>query len=160
MPSLVDLVEYNRWANYHLFALLERASAEGLAASQSGMYGSMLETLQHLVSVERNFLRAIRDEPRDRLGVLNVDGLRAVMQPLGDEYVTALASEDDLDRPVFIPWLDGGVNIRLTDAVIQPITHSIQHRADLLGALSREGIEPPPLDYVRWVLDGRPRTPD
>jgi uncharacterized damage-inducible protein DinB len=159
MSSLVDLVEYNRWANYHLFALVDRASAEGLAASQSGMYGSMLETLQHLVSVERNFLRAIRGDPRDRLGALDVDGLRAVMQPLGDEYAAALALETDLDRPVFVPWLQGGVNIRLTDAVIQPIIHSIQPRADLVGALSREGIESPELDYVRWVLDGRQRTP-
>jgi uncharacterized damage-inducible protein DinB len=142
---LLDMIEYNRWANFQLFALVDRASAEGLQASQQGMYGSILETLTHLVNVELNFLKRIRDEPRERLSDMSVDALRG---------------ESDFVRPVFIPWLDDGVNIRLTDAMIQPITHSIQHRADIIGALSRAGIEPPAMDYVRWVLDGRPEFPN
>jgi len=154
--QLLDLIEYNRWANYQPFAMVERASADGLEASQPGMYGSVLETLTHVVSVERNFLRRIRGEERQRLSDLDVDGLRAVFEPLGPSYAAAVSSEADLERPVFIPWLDDGVNIRLTDAVIQPITHSIQHRADIIGALSRAGMEAPEMDYVHWVLEGRP----
>ena len=159
MTELRDLVAYNRWANYHLFALVERASTEGLDASQPGMYGSVIETLTHLVNVERNFLRHIRDESRERLSGLSVAELREVMESLGPAYLSMLEAEADLERPVFIPWLDDGVNLRLADAVVQPIVHSIQHRADIIGALSREGIEPPEMDYVAWVLDGRPERP-
>jgi uncharacterized damage-inducible protein DinB len=159
MDPLLDLVGYNRWANHHLFALIDRASAEGLETSQPGMYGSVLETLTHLVNVEQNFLKRIRGEERQRLSGLAVDQLRSIMESLGPGYAAMLASEMDRERSVFIPWLDEGVDIRLADAVIQPITHSIQHRADLIGALSREGIQPPELDYVSWVLDGRPETP-
>ena len=154
--QLLDLIEYNRWANYQLFAMVERASADGLEASQPGMYGSVLQTLTHLVSVERNFLRRIRGEERQRLSDLDVVALRALFEPLGPSYAAALNSETDLQRPVFIPWLDDGVNIRVTDAIIQPITHSIQHRADIIGALSRAGMEAPEMDYVHWVLEGRP----
>jgi uncharacterized damage-inducible protein DinB len=157
---LLDMIEYNRWANFQLFALVDRASAEGLQASQQGMYGSILETLTHLVNVELNFLKRIRDEPRERLSDMSVDALRGVLDTLGPSYAAVLAGESDYVRPVFIPWLDDGVNIRLTDAMIQPITHSIQHRADIIGALSRAGIEPPAMDYVRWVLDGRPEFPN
>ena len=85
--------------------------------------------------------------------------LRAVMETLGPAYLGVLETEADLDRSVFIPWLDDGVNIRLADAVVQPMVHSIQHRADIIGALSREGIEPPEMDYVSWVLDGKPQRP-
>ena len=157
MTELQDLIEYNRWANKVLFGLVERASADGLNARQPGMYGSIIETLTHLVNVERNFLRRIRDEQRDRLANLSVAELRTVMESLGPGYVETLARESDLDRAVFIPWLENGVNLRLADAVVQPIVHSIQHRADIIGALSREGIEPPEMDYVTWVLDVRPQ---
>jgi uncharacterized damage-inducible protein DinB len=156
--QLRDLIEYNRWANYQLFAMVEHASSDGLQTSQPGMYGTVLETLTHLVSVERNFLRRIRGEERERLSGLDVGALRAEFEPLGASYAAAVSSEPDLERPVFIPWLDDGVNIRLTDAVIQPITHSIQHRADIIGALSRAGMEAPEMDYVHWVLDGRPAS--
>ena len=159
MSELRDLVAYNRWANFHLFALVERASSEGLDATQPGMYGSVIETLNHLVNVERGFLRRIRDQSRDRLSGLGVAELREVMETLGPAYLGMLDAESDLERPVFIPWLDEGVNLRLADAVVQPIVHSIQHRADIIGALSREGIEPPEMDYVSWVLDGRPDRP-
>src|SRR6267378_285272 len=81
--QLLDLIEYNRWANHQLFALVDRASADGLQASQPGMYGSVIETLTHLVSVERNFLRRIRDEPRERLSGLSVQQLRDEMVGLG-----------------------------------------------------------------------------
>jgi uncharacterized damage-inducible protein DinB len=153
---LLDLVDYNRWANYQLFEMVERASADGLETSQAGMYGSILETLTHLVNVERNFIRRIRDEPRERLSNLSVAELRTVLDGLAPTYAETLAGESDLERQVFIPWLDDGVNIRLTDAVIQPITHSIQHRADIIGALSRAGADAPEMDYVHWVLEGRP----
>ena len=83
MSELRDLVAYNRWANYQLFALVERASTEGLDTQQPGMYGSVIETLTHLVNVERNFLRRIRDESRDRLSGLGVPELRDVMESLG-----------------------------------------------------------------------------
>src|SRR4051812_33365155 len=140
MSELRDLVAYNRWANGHLFALVERASSEGLEARQPGMYGSVIETLTHLVNVERNFLRRIRDESRDRLSNVSVAELRAEMDALGPAYLRMLDAEADLERPVFIPWLDDGVNLRLADAVVQPLVHSIQHRADIIGALSREGL--------------------
>ncbi len=51
--QLLDLIEYNRWANYQLFAMVERASADGLEASQPGMYGSVLETLTHQATRRR-----------------------------------------------------------------------------------------------------------
>src|SRR5262245_7857373 len=117
MSELEDLIEYNRWANQVLFGLVERASAEGLRARQPGMYGSIIETLTHLVNVERNFLRRILDEERDRLTDLSVAELRAVMESLGPAYLEALARESDLDRAVFIPWLEDGVDLRLADAV-------------------------------------------
>ncbi|MDQ3812045.1 MAG: DinB family protein [Chloroflexota bacterium] len=153
---VVDLVQYNRWANTVLLDLIARAPADGLDVIQPGMYASVREILAHLTGVERNFLRAIRGQSIERLRERSIDELQPMLRSLGPEFLTVLDGERDLKRPVHIPWLDGGVDIPLSDAVLQAVTHSIQHRADIIGQLGREGVQSPTMDYVRWVLNGRP----
>jgi uncharacterized damage-inducible protein DinB len=161
MRVLDDLLRYNHWANCHLFALAARASAEQMSGEQPGVYGPLGETLRHMVAVENNFLRVIRGEATERIETSDVGELWERILGLASEYREALADEPALDRVVFVPWLRGGAGFEMpiSDAVIQAVTHSIQHRADVIGALSRIGIEPPGLDYVRWLMAGRPEAP-
>jgi uncharacterized damage-inducible protein DinB len=56
-----------------------------------------------------------------------------------------------LQRSFQMPGL--GCDLTIEQGIIQVVTHSTQHRADLASALTRLGVTPPPLDYVQLLFD-------
>lgn len=58
-PTMVELFQYNHWANQELMAICMGLSDEMLTASNPGSYGSIRETFAHILKAEISFLKRI-----------------------------------------------------------------------------------------------------
>ena len=59
-PTMVELFQYNHWANQELMAICMGLSDEMMVASNPGQpYGSIRETFAHILKAEISFLKRI-----------------------------------------------------------------------------------------------------
>lgn len=157
MTALADLLRYNTWASRRILEACTAVPPDRLREKVAGTYGSIHETLNHLVAVEHNYLRLLRGETPERPAVLELLQLREWLTALGDGYL-ALAEPGDassLARTIHIPWLQ--LDLTGEQAVLQVVTHSVQHRAQVETALTHFEVAPPGLDFV-WFVAPSPAT--
>jgi uncharacterized damage-inducible protein DinB len=150
---LAELLAYNAWANERVLEACRGLSAEQLQAPQGDMYGPVLDTLRHILEVEAGYLALIAGAGRPPPAA---EGLAALTDQsksvaVGYERLLGSAGASGLERRFSIPWFEREVTVE--QGLAQVVTHSLQHRADVAGALTRAGIEPPPLDFVLFVLE-------
>jgi len=70
----------------------------------------------------------------------------------------------DLTREIPVPWARQVVDVlggdpvaaTLADTLRQVVLHSIYHRGQVNTCLRRLGAEPPLVDYIVWVWQGKP----
>jgi len=143
---LADAFGHHVWATLRLIETSESLDEGQLQATAAGTYGSIIDTLRHLVASER-----VDDEH------LALADLRAVMVEDGPEWSRVIAELDDPDRIVVREYPDGRVNrspagIRLA----QVLHHGTDHRSQICTILTTLGIEPPDIDVWEFgVQDGR-----
>lgn len=155
MEPYRNLLHYNAWANARLTPVLEGLDAEQLEVPVEGMYGSIRRTFAHVLEVEEGYLELMGagdgHVSEERAG-RSIAELVAKSQEANAAYTRwseGLTSEE-LGRHFHIPWFDSDLSVG--DGIIQVVTHSIEHRADLANALSRAGVKTPMLDYVVFRL--------
>ena len=147
MPTYLDrLIDYNNWANQGLIQFLRDMSPETLEASTTGVYGTIAETLEHLLTSELGYQRRLaalpRYEPTDRPQPPNLDDL----QRLADESAASLvALVDSLPEPGTMLTTSSGKRAAAT-ILTQLIMHGVEHRAHVGTIPGSNGIEPPDLD--------------
>jgi uncharacterized damage-inducible protein DinB len=119
-----------------------------------GTFGTIAETLQHLVVVEDVYARMLRGDSLERVESREDHDLQWFAERsarLGQEYAEILASAGDAyyDDELRVPWFD----FRLTkhDGLLQVLSHSAQHRAQVFSILGARGLEVPDLDYVLYI---------
>ena len=151
-----DLYRYNAWANARVFAACRGVEPATLQGDALGTYGSLEETLKHLVSVEDAYLAMLQDklpggEGRDQYFAHDLPWFAERSSQLGQAYLALLPAFDDatLASPLRVPWFDFPLTKR--DGLHQVLSHSGQHRAQVLSVLGARGAEVPDLDYVMMV---------
>ena len=75
----LDLYKHNLWANQKLLAACESLPAEVLDADAKGTYGTIRDTLVHLLAAEGRYLSAISGQeqpPQMRSGKVTSRGSR------------------------------------------------------------------------------------
>ncbi len=163
MPTYLDrLIEYNNWANQRLLQFLRGLPAATLDASSSGVYGTIRETLEHLLTSELGYQRRLarqpRYEPTDRPERPTLDDL----QRLADESAASLAALVDAlpDPATMLPTSSG--NRAAATILTQLVMHGVEHRAHVGTILGSNDIEPPEFDS--WahgiIVHGDPWPPD
>lgn len=153
MNYLAELCRYNAWANARILPLLEQLTAEPLTAKVEGMFGSIADTAQHLVGVERVYCTMLAGDEPQRPEAVAISQLAVDAATLG-QALTAIAEASTgaaLDATFLVPWFQR--SFTRGDGILQLVTHSTEHRADLAAALTRMGISTPPIDYVEYVID-------
>lgn len=153
MQTLLDLAHYNAWANQRVFETSAALSSTVLSAEAKGTYGTVQETLAHLVEVEEIYLLMMQQ------GDVNSWDSDAYMEhdnawfaqrsrELGTEYQTLLAGKDEnwLAEQFVVPWF--GFPISHRDGLLQAWTHSAQHRSQILSELGSHGLQTPDIDYI------------
>lgn len=153
MQTLLSLFHYNVWANGRILPLLNQLSSEQLSAPVEAMFGAILDTASHLLGVERVYLQMLSDEPAQRPPAFALEALAPTSAELGAGYHDLIARLDEaaLTATFSVPWFKR--NFTRRDGLLQVVTHSTEHRADLAAALTRFGIATPPIDYAVYVID-------
>jgi uncharacterized damage-inducible protein DinB len=155
--TLRDLYAYNAWANAQVFGICATVDQTQLDEQAPGTFGTLTETLKHQIQVEAVYLHILRDEapnsegPRDAFFAHDLAWLASRTAQLGREYsdLVATASDAFYDEPLHVPWFD--FQLTKHDGLLQVLSHSAQHRAQVFSVLGERGIAVPDLDYVLYV---------
>lgn len=148
--SLTTLFSHNRWANLRLLDRCAELTNEHLEATVSGTFGSIRETLHHIVTSEASYLHRIRtgqpypDSDDER--PMTIAEMITFAQASGAgliEWAPLVSAEEE----VTVTWLDGSRR-QVPKAIFltQVINHATEHRAQITAILTQLGVEPPSLD--------------
>jgi len=157
MRTLADLYAYNTWANAQVFAVCRDLDRARLDENAPGTHGTLTDTLQHLVQVETAYALMLREQPlppraaRDEFFKHDLPWYAEAAAQIGQVYAELLASAGDIwyDEPLRVPWFDFALTKH--DGLLQVLSHSAQHRAQVFSALGQRGVAVPDLDYVLFV---------
>ena len=147
---LSDAFAHHLWATEQLLAACAALTPAQLQAAVPGTYGSIIETLRHLVASDRGYVRrfpAGADLPSlDEEAGLDIATLRAAMDEDRAAWTALLATDIDPDRDM-VSHGDGfefhnPAGIRLA----QVVHHGTDHRSQVCTALTSLGLTPPDID--------------
>jgi uncharacterized damage-inducible protein DinB len=144
-----DAFGHHVWATARLIDACSGLTNTQLDAAVPGIYGSIIDTLRHLVGSDSSYLFALS---AGRVAMADVDGmglteLRAVMEANGQDWAALIEEELDPTTVVVRRRSDGSeshapAGIRLAQA----LHHGTDHRSQVCTALTGVGVEPPPID--------------
>ena len=159
-PSLLgDAFAHDAWATLRLLGTCRSLSPEQLATGSPGTYGSILETMRHIVGADCSYLFVLTG---GRVPVIDEDHmdlpeLRAAMEGNTAAWSSLLARDPNPDS-VLVRHRDDGsesgapLGIRLAQA----LHHGTDHRSQVCTALTALGLEPPAIDVWDFAAqDGR-----
>jgi uncharacterized damage-inducible protein DinB len=146
---LADAFDHHVWATLRLIDACLPLTAEQLASPVPGTYGSILDTLRHLVGADCSYLELLsggRVQPIDE-EAMDLVALRLAMEANGPGWAEGLAADPDPDTVVIRHRDDGSeshapMGIRLAQAV----HHGTDHRSQVCTALTNLGVQPPEID--------------
>jgi uncharacterized damage-inducible protein DinB len=156
---LEDAFAHHVWATLRLVDVCLGLSPEQLGTSVPGTYGSILETMRHLVGADSSYLFVTSGERTPRIDEdhMALPELRAAMEGHGAAWSRVLGEDLDPDAVLVRRRDDGSethapMGIRLAQA----LHHGTDHRSQICTALTTLGVEPPAVDV--WDFgeqDGR-----
>jgi uncharacterized damage-inducible protein DinB len=143
---LVKLFEHNNWANLQIIQACSALNDEQLDAEpQSAMFGSIRQTLLHLVAAQRGYLALLTLPLAERPTVpLAFGELEESMRTSG-EGLLALASGQQKPLSTQLQTRDG-YWAEPWVVMVQVINHATEHREQLKSLLSALGVTPPDID--------------
>jgi uncharacterized damage-inducible protein DinB len=162
MQTLLQLLDYNGWANARVFALCRSVADTLLTTAATGTIGSIEATLKHLVMVEDAYLAMVQEldlaqtlGEREPYLAHDLTWFARRADQVAEQYRALLARQDTawLDRAMRVPWFDFPMTVR--DGILQALTHSALHRSQVLSALGEQGVQVPDIDYVLMVGERR-----
>lgn len=165
---LDDAFAHHTWATLRLIDACRALSAEQVATNVPGTYGSILDTVRHIVGADSWYLFRITDDrsfliDRDRM---DLPELRATMESNGAAWSRILEGPPDADAMLVEHTDDGSETHDPTGIVLaQALHHGTDHRSQVCTALTTIGVEPPDIDvWFFGVESGRsvdvPRKPE
>jgi uncharacterized damage-inducible protein DinB len=154
--ALVTMFRHNRWANLALFDACAALDEAQLAATAIGTYGTIYDTLHHLVRAEQGYLYMLTgDSPVARMRRENKPDLATLRENarLFDEGLIAVAAAVTPSAMAHSVEDDGQWALPAGVVLTQVINHATEHRAHIMTILTQIGIQPPELDG--WAFGDR-----
>jgi len=161
MPTslLADAFGHHVWATIRLVDACAVLDDAQLATVVPGTYGSIIDTIRHLVGGDVFYLDVLRGgepEPFNE-AASDIPTLRGVMEAHGGVWQALVDGDLDPTSDV-IEYEDSGYETHapLGIRLAQALYHGTDHRSQVCTALTALGIEPPaiePWDFAR--LDDR-----
>jgi uncharacterized damage-inducible protein DinB len=156
-PILADAFAHHVWATLRLIDACLGLTEEQTATVVPGTYGSILDTMRHLVGADCSYLFALTggrvaaiDEER-----MGLPELRAAMESNGPAWASLLAQDLDPDT-VVVRYRDDGAESHapLGIRLAQALHHGTDHRSQVCTALTALGFEPPAIDAWDFADEG------
>ncbi|MBA2718469.1 MAG: hypothetical protein H0U52_04370 [Chloroflexi bacterium] len=148
-PLLSDAFGHHVWATIRVFDACLALEPAPLDTNVPGTYGSIIDTLRHLVGADCGYLSSLNGGRTSEIeeDQLDLPALRAHMEANGPEWAAIVAQDLDPEADVVRHRDDGTdshapLGIRLA----QVLHHGTDHRSQICTALTSLGIEPPEID--------------
>lgn len=158
-PILADAYGHHAWATDRLIEACLPLAAEQLAAPVPGTYGSIIDTVRHLVGADAAYLALLTDGRVAEIDEATMDlpALRTAMAACGEGWSWLLDQPLDGTRDVVRRRDDGSTSgAPLSVRMAQALHHGTDHRSQVCTALTLLGIEPPAIDVWDYAdTDGR-----
>lgn len=162
--GLIDAFRHNSWATHELIRVCQGLTEEQLGATIIGMYGSIIDTLRHIVSSDASYLvRLSGVEPTWDRRVAeppDLDTLAQRTEELAARWERFLAEPFDAERTLVIRWPDGtDYNVPAGVVLAQALHHGSEHRGQICAILTSIGVTPPELGVWEFAEATRRAQP-
>ena len=144
-PTLVELIRYNNWANAQILAICQNLAADQVATAAPGAYGTIRDTLQHMVRAEADYVARLHGQPFKweapptlaDLAAVAAQAASALLEAVQRIPPTQMVHEEEGD--LFLDY-------QARQLFMQAINHGIEHRTNITTILSSLGIATPEID--------------
>jgi len=157
LNPLSEVFRYNRWANERLLAACRSLPEEALDASVAGTYGSIRQTLTHLVGGQQTFV--LRTHGRQHEGELSAsapwpgwDALCGIARQSSEDLI-AIADALVAGEEVVLPWAGTDYRFPRVFFLVHALEHSVEHRTQVVVTIAQLGLPAPDLDGWAYALD-------
>jgi uncharacterized damage-inducible protein DinB len=147
--TLVEFIRYNNWANSRLFEACQGLSAEQWSATVAGTYGTLRDTLVHIVRGEASYAQRLTGErpppPFQWDDQPSVSALSAYADQVGQALIQAAShvAPTAIVREEFEGQTESYKAMAL---FIQIVNHGVEHRTHMTTILTQLGLTPPEVD--------------
>lgn len=157
LKQIRALIQYNEWANGHVFESAARLSEDELGRTLGASFGSVRGNLEHTLWAQELWLGRWRgtasapDQPPSDLGAL-----RAAYDTShgGISAFAAQLEESGLSRVLsYVDTKDVSQERPLWQAMLHMVNHGTHHRAESALLLTSLGQPPRQLDYIFFELE-------
>ena len=124
---------------------MRRSRPRPAQATAPGTYGTIIDTLRHIVEADSSYLFAMTDgkvQPIDEER-MDLAELRKATEGFASDYTSLLAT--DLDDRIVVRHRDDGSEVAapLGMRLAQVVHHGTDHRSQMRTIMSTLGVEPP-----------------
>jgi len=149
LSLLDDAFAHHVWATVRLIDACLPLTREQLATSVPGTYGSIIETLRHLVDGDAFYLYGLTGDRAHAIDTDRMDlrELQSAIKTNSAAWSRLLAQNPDPDA-ITLERDDDGFERRATMGIrfAQALHHGTDHRSQICTALTSLGVEPPIID--------------
>lgn len=147
----------NRWANHRMIEACRNLSQEQLDATAPGTYGTIRETIVHIVRAETWYATLLGFDPKPALGrddpFPDWETLGDVVDASAEALIAASrAGASELPDRVIV----GPDDSEETDAsviLVQAFNHGTEHRSQIATILTTLGVDAPDFSGWAWADD-------
>ena len=155
--TITEFARYNVWANLQLLMLCEGLSEAQLQTSAPGAYGTIYDTLVHIVKAEGGYATLLggkemaapfrwEDKP-------TVSAIRHYAESYGPTLIDIM-SRADPDAIIRQQWDEGLATYKAVTILIQIINHGVEHRTNITTILAALGVATPDIDgWGYWWMN-------
>jgi uncharacterized damage-inducible protein DinB len=153
--AILHVYRHNSWATHALLGFLESQPPEVLAATTPGSFGTVAQTLVHLVAAQERYVERLaaakRAEPvRESGGWRGFQPLRESLD-WSDPRLLAAAGTAPENAELETDRNGELVTLKLATLLAQAINHATEHRVNITTTLAALEIEHPELDVWAYA---------
>jgi uncharacterized damage-inducible protein DinB len=161
-PLMKALARFNGWANTRLYESCARLSDVDYKRDRKAFFGSIHNTLNHVLVVDRLFRGRIEGwkpeiKALDQILHGDFDALRAARVAEDTAIVRMVDGLDPkrLAQPLKYAFMDGTpAQTQLDVVLVTMFNHQTHHRGQVHAMLTQAGIKPAPMDIIDYEMSG------
>ena len=162
--GLHDLARHNAWATGQVLEYCRGLDEPTLRATVPGTYGTIIETLRHIVASEASYLArasgARSPHPWRSADPVGLDELAERAAELATTWERFLAGDVDIERLGEARGDEGELfAVPAGVFVTQALHHANEHRAHICTILGALGRDTPEVSGWDWAIDTGRMTP-
>lgn len=156
--AFLEFFRYNNWANAQIIAACQKLTAEQLATTAPGTYGTIRDTLAHIIRAEASYVgRMTGDRPQPPFKWEDQPALADISIYAGQVAGALLDAVQRIPSTSIVHEEANGLFIDYQARLLflQVVNHGIEHRTNITTILSGLGLQAPTVDGWGY-LDSHP----